>query len=178
MNQLIASRALQGIGGGILITMSLRSVPDLFPPRQRGRVQGLIALVFGMASVIGPSLGGFITDQLSWNWIFLINLPVGIPVLLLIIRTFPNIRPEAGDRKLDYPGMMALALSVVTLMLALSWAGVQYDWASPQVMGPSGIRVGHGRGIPGRGIQVRFPHHAPGKYIETGWFPSRRSSRS
>ena len=139
MNQLIASRALQGIGGGILITMSLRSVPDLFPPRQRGRFQGLIALVFGMASVIGPSLGGFITDQLSWNWIFLINLPVGIPVLLLTIRTFPNIRPEAGDRKLDYPGMMALVLSVVTTMLALSWAGVQYDWASPQVMGLLGF---------------------------------------
>ena len=139
MNQLIASRALQGIGGGILITMSLRSVPDLFPPRQRGRFQGMIALVFGMASVIGPSLGGFITDQLSWNWIFLINLPVGIPVLLLIIRTFPDIRPEAGDRKLDYPGMVALVLSVVTAMLALSWAGVQYDWASPQVMGLLGF---------------------------------------
>ena len=139
MNQLIASRALQGIGGGILITMSLRSIPDLFPPRQRGRFQGLIALVFGLASVIGPSLGGFITDQLSWNWIFLINLPVGIPVLLLIIRTFPDIRPEAGDRKLDYPGMMALVLSVVTAMLALSWAGVQYDWASPQVIGLLGF---------------------------------------
>ena len=119
--------------------MSLRTIPDLFPPRQRGRFQGLIALVFGMASVIGPSLGGFITDQLSWNWIFLINLPVGIPVLLLTIRTFPDIRPEAGDRKLDYPGMMALVLSVVTAMLALSWAGVQYDWASPQVMGLLGF---------------------------------------
>ncbi len=139
MNQLIAARAFQGIGGGILMTMSLRSIPDLFPPRKRGRFQGLIALVFGMASVIGPGLGGFITDQLSWNWVFLINLPAGIPVLLLVMRTFPNISPVAGDRKLDYPGMMALVLSVVPVMLALSWAGNQYDWASPQVMGLLGF---------------------------------------
>ena len=139
MNQLIVSRAFQGIGGGILMAMSLRSIPDLFPPRQRGKFQGLIALVFGVASVVGPVTGGVITDQLSWNWVFLINLPAGIPVLLLIMRTFPNIRTEAGDRKLDYPGTMALVLSVVPVMLALSWAGVQYDWASPQVMGLLGF---------------------------------------
>ena len=102
MNQLIASRALQGIGGGILMTMSFRSIPDLFPPRKRGRLQGLTALVFGVASVIGPALGGIITDQLSWNWIFLINIPLGIPVLLLIVLTFPNFKPPAANEKLDY----------------------------------------------------------------------------
>ena len=144
MNQLIASRALQGIGGGILMTMSFRSIPDLFPPRKRGRFQGLIALVFGMASVIGPSLGGFITDHLSWNWIFLINVPIGIPVLLLIALTFPDIRPQVENRKLDYPGMMALILAVVPTMLALSWAGVQYGWGSPQIIGLLGFGLAMG----------------------------------
>ncbi len=144
MNQLIASRALQGIGGGILMTMSFRSIPDLFPPRKRGRFQGLIALVFGMASVIGPSLGAFITDHLSWNWIFLINVPIGIPVLLLIALTFPDIRPQVENRKLDYPGMMALILAVVPTMLALSWAGVQYGWGSPQIIGLLGFGLAMG----------------------------------
>ena len=135
MNQLIASRALQGIGGGILMTMSFRSIPDLFPPRKRGRLQGLTTLVFGVAAVIGPALGGIITDQLSWNWIFLINIPLGIPVLLLIVLTFPNFKPPAANEKLDYPGMLTLVLAVVTTMLALSWAGVRYEWSSPQIIG-------------------------------------------
>lgn len=144
MNQLIAARALQGIGGGILMTMSFRSIPDLFPPRKRGRFQGLIGLVFGVASVIGPALGGVITDQLSWNWIFLINVPLGIPVLLLIVLTFPDIRPRDGNQKLDYPGMLALILAVVSTMLALSWAGVRHEWSSPQIIGLLGFGLAMG----------------------------------
>ena len=144
MNQLIAARALQGIGGGILMTMSFRSIPDLFPPRKRGRFQGLIGLVFGVASVIGPALGGVITDQLSWNWIFLINVPLGIPVLLLIVLTFPDIRPRDRHQKLDYPGMLALILAVVSTMLALSWAGVRHEWSSPQIIGLLGFGLAMG----------------------------------
>ena len=144
MNQLIASRALQGIGGGILMTMSFRSIPDLFPPRKRGRFQGLIALVFGVASVIGPTLGGVITDELSWNWIFLINVPLGIAVLLLIVLTFPNITPQAGNKKLDYPGMLTLILAVAPAMLALSWAGVRHEWSSPLIMGLLGFGLAMG----------------------------------
>lgn len=144
MNQLIAARALQGIGGGILMTMSFRSIPDLFPPRKRGRFQGLIGLVFGVASVIGPALGGVITDQLSWNWVFLINVPLGIPVLLLIVLTFPDIRPRDRHQKLDYPGMLALILAVVSTMLALSWAGVRHEWSSPQIIGLLGFGLAMG----------------------------------
>ena len=80
MTQLIGFRAIQGLGGGIIMTTSLVAIADLFPPQDRGKFQGLIALVYGMASVLGPTLGGFITDNLSWNWIFLFNVPAGIPV--------------------------------------------------------------------------------------------------
>ena len=135
MTQLIAFRAIQGIGGGIIMTTSFVAIADLFPPEERGKFQGLIGLVFGMASVIGPTLGGVITDNLSWNWIFLFNVPAGIPVLLLVARTFPRIRPEVEKRSLDYPGMATLILAVVPILLALSWGGVQYAWSAPQTIG-------------------------------------------
>ncbi len=135
MTQLILSRAVQGLGGGIIMVNSLVAIADLFPPRARGRLQGLIALVYGISSVIGPFLGGFITDTISWNWIFLFNVPAGIPVLFLILRTFPSIRPEEVDNpKLDYPGMVTLVLAVTPILLALSWGGVLYAWNSPQIL--------------------------------------------
>ena len=103
--------------------------------QERGKFQGLLGLVYGIASVIGPALGGFITDNLSWNWIFLFNVPAGIPVLLLVARTFPQIRPQVRKRSLDYPGMATLILAIVPILLALSWGGVQYEWGSPQTIG-------------------------------------------
>ena len=135
MTQLIAFRAIQGIGGGIIMTTSLVAIADLFPSQERGKFQGLLGLVYGIASVVGPTLGGVITDKLSWNWIFLFNVPAGIPVLLLIARTFPQIRPEVRKRSLDYPGMATLILAIVPILLALSWGGVQYEWSSPQTIG-------------------------------------------
>ena len=135
MNQLIAFRAIQGLGGGVIMANSFVAIADLFPPEERGKFQGFIGVVFGMSSVIGPTLGGFITDNFSWNWIFLINVPTGIPVLLLIAWLFPKISPEVASRKLDYAGMVTLILAVTPVLLALSWGGVQYEWGSPQVIG-------------------------------------------
>ncbi len=135
MTQLIIFRAVQGLGGGIIMANSFVAIADLFPPEERGKFQGFLGVVFGLSSVIGPTLGGFITDNFSWNWIFLINVPVGLPVLLLIAWLFPKIRPEVENRRLDYAGMTTLALSVTPILLALSWGGVQYAWASPQVIG-------------------------------------------
>ena len=130
MNQLVASRALQGIGGGIITAACFAASADLFPPWKRGRFQALAGLAFGIAAVTGPLLGGFITDHFSWRWIFLLNVPVGVLVLLIML-AFPKIRSEVEDRRLDYPGMAALALAVVSLMVGLSWG----DGASALALG-------------------------------------------
>jgi len=139
MNQLIASRAVMGVGGGILMANSFAAAADLFPPGERGRYIGLIGLVYGMSSVIGPPFAGFITDSLSWNWVFLLNAPAGIPVLWLLARTFPRIAPKHEKQKLDYPGMVALTLAVASLMIALSLGGVHYRWDSLPVGGLLGL---------------------------------------
>ena len=139
MNQLIASRAVMGVGGGILMANSFAAAADLFPPSERGRYIGLIGLVYGMASVIGPPLAGFITDNISWNWVFLMNVPAGIPVLWLLAGTFPQISPNVEKRKLDYPGMVTLTLAVASLMIALSRGGLHYQWGSLQVGGLLGF---------------------------------------
>ena len=135
MTQLIVFRAVQGLGGGSIMAIAFVAVGDLFPPAERGKNQGYVASVFAMSSILGPILGGLITDQLSWNWIFYINLPLGIPLIFLFIRFFPHVRLEPARHKLDIPGVATLILSVVPLMLALSWGGVQYPWGSPQVAG-------------------------------------------
>ena len=120
MNQLVASRALQGIGGGAIMAGCFAAGVDLFPPHKRGTYQGLTGLVLGTGAVIGPILGGFITDTFAWNWIFLLNVPAGIGVLLVML-AFPRIRSEVEDRRLDYPGMAALSLAVASVLVALSW---------------------------------------------------------
>ena len=136
MNQLIAFRAVQGLGGGVIMANSFVAIADLFPPETRGKYQGFVGVVFGLSSVVGPALGGFITDAVSWNWVFLVNLPLGIPVIFLIAFLFPKIKPEVESRRLDYAGMFALVLAVVPTLLALSWGGAQYAWTSPMVVAP------------------------------------------
>ena len=135
MTQLIIFRGIQGIGGGTMMAISFISVADLFPPRERGKYQGMMGAIFALSSVIGPTLGGIVTDRLSWHWIFYINLPLGIPVIALFVAFFPQISPASREHRLDYWGIVALVLSVVPLLLALSWGGVQYDWVSGQVLG-------------------------------------------
>ena len=135
MDQLIAFRAIQGIGGGSMMALSFTTVGDLFPPAERGKYQGIVAAVFGLSSIIGPTLGGFITDNLSWNWIFYVNVPLGLPVIALFIRFFPNTRPERRSVRLDYTGMALLVLVVVPLLIGLSLGGVQYEWFSLQIVG-------------------------------------------
>ncbi len=135
LTQLIIFRAFQGLGGGIMIANAFIVIGDLFPPSERGKYQGLVTAVFGLSSIVGPILGGFITDNLSWHWIFYINIPLGIPVIAVFIKFFPDIRPERIRHQIDYLGMATLVLCVVPLILALSWAGVQYPWKSPEVIG-------------------------------------------
>ena len=135
MNAVIAFRAVQGIGGGLLMTASLVSVADLFPPEERGKYQGSLAGVYGVASIVGPVAGGFIAHHYHWNWIFLLNVPIALPILLLMIWVFPRGNPAIEHRKLDYLGMVTLALAIVPAFLALSFGGVQYAWSSAQCLG-------------------------------------------
>ena len=135
MDQLIVFRAIQGIGGGSLMALAFVTVGDLFPPAERGKYQGFVAAVFGLSSVVGPTLGGFITDTLSWHWVFYVNLPLGVPILFVILFFFPGQRYPGPEHHLDWPGMILLVLTVVPLLVGLSLGGVQYEWASPQIVG-------------------------------------------
>jgi len=130
MNQLIGFRALQGVGAGAIMGMAFITVGDLFPAAERGKYVGFLTGVFGLSSVIGPTLGGFITDNFSWNWVFYINIPFGILIMILFIFFFPHIRPGIQKHRVDYGGIATLILTVVPFMLALTWAGVEYEWLS------------------------------------------------
>jgi EmrB/QacA subfamily drug resistance transporter len=141
MTQIIIFRAVQGLGAGILLANAFIVIGDLFPPSERGKYQGLTAGVFGIAAVIGPTLGGFITDTLSWNWVFFINIPLGILFLALFTIFLPDVRPFDLKRRVDYAGVITLVLTVVPMMLALSWAGVDYPWISAPIIGTFAFSV-------------------------------------
>ena len=100
MNALIVFRGIQGLGGGMIMALSFVTIGDLFPPADRAKYQGIIAAMFGISSVLGPTLGGVITDQFSWEWIFLVNIPLGIPIILLFIRFFQTQRKMVLKEKL------------------------------------------------------------------------------
>lgn len=135
MTQLIVFRALAGIGAGAMMSNAVTVIGDLFPPAERGRYQGLTTGVFGVASVLGPLVGGFLTDSLSWRWVFFFNVPLGLLVIIVFVFVFPYLKPDYLRHKIDYPGLVVLVLAIVSLMLALSWAGVQYPWGSSQIVG-------------------------------------------
>lgn len=138
MLQLIVFRGIQGIGGGAMMANAMAIIGDLFTPRERGRYQGLTGAVFGLASVFGPMLGGFITDAFSWRWIFYINVPFGILALAVLTIVMP--KPETGERhQIDWWGALALAAGLVPLLLALSWGGSEYAWNSPTILGLLGF---------------------------------------
>jgi EmrB/QacA subfamily drug resistance transporter len=139
MNALIIFRAVQGLGGGMIMALSFVTIADLFPPDERAKYMGIIAAMFGISSVLGPTLGGFITDQLSWHWIFLVNLPLGLPIILLFIRLFPNPERNGLTRKIDVGGAVLIVLAIVPALLGLSWGGSQYEWSDPIVVGALAI---------------------------------------
>jgi EmrB/QacA subfamily drug resistance transporter len=135
MNQLIAFRAIQGIGAGALMPIAIAIVGDLFTPRERGKWQGLTGGVWGISAIIGPTLGGWITQNASWRWVFYVNLPIGIAALLVLIFLMPTLRGRAKDVSIDYVGAALLVLGTVPLLLGFTWAGSQYNWLSPQIIG-------------------------------------------
>jgi EmrB/QacA subfamily drug resistance transporter len=136
MNQLILFRGLQGLAGGIISGLTFTVIGDIFPPAERGKYQGLFTAVWGLASVFGPTLGGWITDNLNWRWVFYVNVPVGAVALTVLWIAFPYFKPEGVRRVVDYAGVAALIACLVPLLLALTWAGeAQYSWTAPRVIG-------------------------------------------
>ncbi|WP_053730130.1 MFS transporter [Streptomyces sp. WM6378] len=134
MDELIAFRAVQGIGGGGLMIGVQAIIADIVPPRQRGRFMGLIGAVFGLASVAGPLLGGFFTDHASWRWCFYVNVPFGLVTLAVITVVLKLPRPRVRPR-LDVLGMLLLATASTCLVLLTSWGGTRYAWDSRQILG-------------------------------------------
>src|SRR3974377_224143 len=135
MNQLIAFRALQGIGAGALMPIAIAIVGDLFTPRERGKWQDVNADVCVLSAIIGPTLGGWITQNTSWRWVFYVNLPIGIAALLVLIFLMPTLRGRARQGSIVYVGAALLMLGTIPLLLGFTWAGSQYDWVSPQILG-------------------------------------------
>ncbi len=134
MTQLIVFRAIQGLGGGALFPIAIAIVGDLFPPAERGKWQGLFAAVFGFSAIIGPSLGGWITDHWGWRWVFYVNMPIGALALLTTGLTMPKLA-SGRQHRVDYLGAALLVAGVTPLLLALSWGGTQYPWDSVQILG-------------------------------------------
>ncbi len=131
---LVAARAVQGLGMGFIIPLAQTIIGDIVSARERGKYQGYIGAVFGLASVGGPLLGGWITDNFSWRWLFYVNLPVGIAALVFIV-LYLHLPHTPRKHSVDSVGFVTLGLGIAATMLATSWGGTEYDWGSWQIIG-------------------------------------------
>lgn len=138
MGELIAFRALQGLGAGGLMASALAIIGDVVSPRERGRYQGYMGGVFAFASVAGPLAGGFFTDHLSWRWVFYVNLPVGA-LALVVTSIVLNLPFRRVERRIDWLGAGLIAAAVTCVLLVTVWGGDQYAWGSPQILGLSAV---------------------------------------
>ena len=144
MMQLVVFRALQGLGAGALMTVSFAVMADMYPPRERGKLFGVFGSVFGLATVIGPFIGGFFTDHgtvtvlgyavAGWRWVFYVNLPLGALALFMIIYRMPTLRRGTGG-SIDYLGALLVVLTATTALLALTLGGTHHPWDSPTIVG-------------------------------------------
>jgi EmrB/QacA subfamily drug resistance transporter len=132
MNQLILFRAIQGIGGGMMMGLAFTIIGDVFSPAERGKYQGFFAATYGLSSIFGPTLGGWLTDQVSWRATFYVNLPVGVIAIAAIYRYFPYWHPHGVRRIIDWGGVFSLIFCMVPLLLALTWV-TDYGWQSARV---------------------------------------------
>ncbi|MDQ5820582.1 MAG: MFS transporter [Actinomycetota bacterium] len=138
MTELVIFRAIQGIGAGGIFPLSLAVIGSIVPPRDRGRYQGLIGAVFAASSIAGPAIGGFIVDNTTWRWIFLVNLPVGGLALAVIAVTMPRRAPQK-EHSIDWLGAAVLAAGTASLLMGLVWAGRDYAWTSGHVVVALGL---------------------------------------
>ncbi len=134
MTELILFRAFQGLGAGAMMPITQAIIGDIFPPAQRAKWSGVLMSVFAVATIIGPLLGGWITDNYSWRWVFYVNLPVGIAALVVAAVALPG-HVAVHRHRIDYSGATLLVAAAVPLLLGFSWAGSQYAWGSPEIIG-------------------------------------------
>jgi EmrB/QacA subfamily drug resistance transporter len=139
--QLIAFRALQGVGGAGLMAMAQAAIADVVAPRERGRYQAYMAGTWGVASVAGPLVGGWMTDDLSWRWIFWINLPIGAAAYVLSSRALKLLKVRRRPSQIDYAGAALLTAAVGASLLLMSWGGNEYAWGSPEVLGMAAVTL-------------------------------------
>lgn len=133
LGQLILFRALQGVGGGGLMSLAQAAIADVVAPRQRGRYQGYLATVWAVASIAGPLVGGWVSDHMSWRWLFWVNVPLGLLAMFMCYRGLAALQPRGGHPRVDWLGALLLAVAIVAFLLAMSWGGDVYDWVSPQL---------------------------------------------
>ena len=129
MEMFIVCRALQGIGGGILIPVATAAVADLYSPRERARMQGILGAIFGVGSGIGPLIGGYIEGAISWHWCFYINIPLAFIALILTIKKFPTPVND-GEKHIDVKGIAFLSLLLLDILLLIEFGGKEFEWAS------------------------------------------------
>jgi EmrB/QacA subfamily drug resistance transporter len=134
MTMLVASRALQGMGGGAIMVTATALIGEVIPLRDRGRYQGALGAVFGVTTVVGPLLGGFFTDHLSWRWAFWVNVPIAVVVFFVAAATIPALGKTTRPA-IDYAGIVLVGLGASGLTLATSWGGSTYPWASEMIIG-------------------------------------------
>ena len=140
MTQLILWRFVQGLGGGAIFPVAIATIADLYAPSDRGRVQGLFGAVFGLSSVVGPFIGGWIVDYVhvlgiaSWRWVFYVNLPVGLVALFMVFTHFPR-KTERHPHPIDWLGIATVTTALTAIVLVAVWGGGEYQWDSPQILG-------------------------------------------
>ena len=138
MFELVLFRALQGVFGGVLFASTFAVLADVFPPEQRAKMSGVFGAVFGLSSVIGPSLGGFLTDGPGWRWVFYVNIPLGVAATILVATQLPFVRSQARLRDIDFVGTALLMAGLTPLLIALSMLR-DHAWLSVQVLGLLGV---------------------------------------
>jgi EmrB/QacA subfamily drug resistance transporter len=169
MDQLIAFRALQGLGAGGLLVGAIATIGDLVSPRERGQYMGYIMGVMTLAMIAGPLVGGYITENFSWRWIFYINMPIGGAALVYLAATLhlPRYRVE---HKIDYAGAITLAIAATSIILMTTWGGTQYAWASVQVIGLAAL------GLVSTAAFLAIEARAPEPILPLGVFRNRNFS--
>jgi EmrB/QacA subfamily drug resistance transporter len=169
MIELIAFRALQGLGAGGLIVNVMAIIGDLVPPRERGRYQGIMAAIMSLAMIAGPLVGGFITDNLSWRWAFYVNLPLGGIALLVLVATL-HLPRRRSEHRIDWLGAGLLTVAITALVLITTWGGIQYPWGSPQILGLAVLAVVT------LALFIMVERRAPEPIIPLGLFRNRNFS--